>query len=405
MQTLWFVVRRNFPFDEFSKLCNFQCFMRTPNMPIASEYSAYTSTISARKEFANAIKQAYWERLKEEIVASPFYSLQIDEITDVSTQQNMILYVTYMREHGNGCICTSFVDLLHVKNAEAESLYSTLIAFLDKMKLPFHKMIGIATDGASVMIGANNGVVSRLKKVVPHLLSFHCVAHRESLAAGDAFKLYKEFKFVDKVARKLYEWASRSAKRRLSLAEVVKDFNLGRNGKLKLLKMHDVRWLSKGQVMIRIVRLMPALLNVLKAEEADLYAYLTNYKIEFLLHFFADVLGELNVLSCKLQEDHIDIFAIGNHLKASIESLQMAFLGNVFGCEAMYTQLFLTKVINQHGIIDYIDSSGNSHSHQLHLGPMCDEDVLDPHETLHGVVNNLAYMVRRSGAGHKKSNL
>ncbi|KAI5062963.1 hypothetical protein GOP47_0021510 [Adiantum capillus-veneris] len=160
--------------------------------------------------------------------------------------------------------------------------------FLDKMKLPLHKMIGIATDGASVMIGANNGVVSRLKKVVPHLLSFHCVAHRESLAA--------------------------------------------------------------------------------------------------------DVLGELNVLSCKLQEDHIDISAIGNHLKASIKSLQMAFLGNVFGCEAMYTQLFLTKVINQHGIIDYIDSSGNSHSHQLHLGFMCDEDVLDPHETLHGVVNNLAYM-------------
>ncbi|KAI5059891.1 hypothetical protein GOP47_0024311 [Adiantum capillus-veneris] len=101
-----------------------------------------------------------------------------------------------MQENGNGSICTSFVDLLHVKNAEAESLYSTLIAFLVKMKLSLHKMIGIATDGASVMIGANNGVVSRLKKVVLHLLSFHCVAHRESLACvGLALPILVKVKF------------------------------------------------------------------------------------------------------------------------------------------------------------------------------------------------------------------
>ncbi|MCO5605905.1 hypothetical protein L7F22_060091 [Adiantum nelumboides] len=214
--------------------------METPNMPISSEYSAYTST-SVEKEFIASIKEVYWNRLKEDIAASPFYSLQIDESTDVSTQQYMIVYVTYMLEKGNGPICTSFVELLRVENAEAEGFYATLMAFLVKMKLPLHKMIGIAIDGATVMTGVNNGVVAKLKRNVSHLLSFHCVAHRESLAAGDAFKLYKEFKFVDQVARKLYEWVSRSAKRHAALAQVVKEFNVRHHGKLKLLKTHDIR--------------------------------------------------------------------------------------------------------------------------------------------------------------------
>ncbi|MCO5588855.1 hypothetical protein L7F22_042815 [Adiantum nelumboides] len=176
--------------------------METPNMPISSKYLAYTST-SAKKVFTASIKEAYWNRLKEDIAATPFYSLQIDESTDMSTQQYMIVYVTYMLEKGNGPICTSFVKLLRVENTEAECLYATLMAFLVKMKLPLHKMIGIATDGATVMTEVDNGVVARLKRNVLHLPSFHCVAHRESLAAGDAFKLYKEFKFVDKVARKI----------------------------------------------------------------------------------------------------------------------------------------------------------------------------------------------------------
>ncbi|KAI5063894.1 hypothetical protein GOP47_0020564 [Adiantum capillus-veneris] len=216
-------------------------------MPIAREYSAYMST-SVGKEFANAIKQVYWERLKRETVASPFYSLQIDESTNVTTQQYMVIYVTYMRENDNGSICTSFVDLLHVKNVESQSLYTNLMEFLVKMKLALHKMIGIATDGASVMIGANNGVVLRLKKDVLHLLGFHCVAQRESLATRNAFKLYKEFKFVDKVTKKLYEWVSKSTKQHLSFAEVVKDFNLGRSRKLKLLKIHNFCGSQEGKL-------------------------------------------------------------------------------------------------------------------------------------------------------------
>ncbi|MCO5590602.1 hypothetical protein L7F22_044573 [Adiantum nelumboides] len=233
-------------------------------MPVTSEYSAYTSK-DAGKQFAQAIKDVYWDRLKKDIATSPFYSIQIDESTEIRTQQYMIVYVTYMQDGGNGSITTCFMDLLPAKSSDAEALHDSLLGFLTKLELPLQKMIGIATDGASVMTGASNGVVSRLKRSIPHLLSFHCIAHRESLATGDAFKTFKEFKFVNKVARKLYEWVCRSAKRHAILADIVNAFGIGRHGKLKLLKMHDVRWLSKGQVMERVIRMMPALLTVLFA--------------------------------------------------------------------------------------------------------------------------------------------
>ncbi|MCO5568530.1 hypothetical protein L7F22_022229 [Adiantum nelumboides] len=188
----------------------------------------------------------------------------------------MIVYVTYMQDGGNGSITTCFMDLLPSKSSDAEALHDSLLGFLTKLELPLQTMIGIATDEASVMTDASNGVVSRLKRSIPHLLSFQSIAHRESLAVGDTFKTFKEFNFVDKVAQKLYEWVCRSAKRHAILADTVNAFGIGRHGKLKLLKMHDVRWLSKGLVMERVVRMMPALLIVLQNEDANLYVYLTN---------------------------------------------------------------------------------------------------------------------------------
>ena len=65
----------------------------------------------------------------------------------------------------------------------------------------------------------------------------------------------------------MYEWVSKSTKRHAILVEVVKDFGHGRHEKLKLLKMYDVRWLSKGQVITRIIKIIPALLTVIKIKD------------------------------------------------------------------------------------------------------------------------------------------
>ena len=42
--------------------------------------------------------------------------------------------------------------------------------------------MGLGSDGCTVMFGANGGVGVKLKRLIPHLIHFHCPAHRLQLA-------------------------------------------------------------------------------------------------------------------------------------------------------------------------------------------------------------------------------
>ena len=60
------------------------------------------------------------------------------------------------------------------------------------------EVVGFGTDGASVMMGSNNGTVKKIKDQLarPYILAVHCSAHRLELAYKDACK---------QIALRLYE--------------------------------------------------------------------------------------------------------------------------------------------------------------------------------------------------------
>jgi len=55
--------------------------------------------------------------------------------------------------------------------------------------LDITKMVGIVTDGASVMTGKTGDVVKLLQGHSPPLIGVHCAAHRAALATSQAAKL------------------------------------------------------------------------------------------------------------------------------------------------------------------------------------------------------------------------
>jgi hypothetical protein len=66
---------------------------------------------------------------------------------------------------------------------------------IDELKskgLDISKMVGIGTDGASVMTGKRNGVVVKLKEHSPSLVGAHCAALRTALATSQAAKYVHE---------------------------------------------------------------------------------------------------------------------------------------------------------------------------------------------------------------------
>ena len=48
------------------------------------------------------------------------------------------------------------------------------------------RLAGLATDGANVMIGKNNGVAALLRRECKLMLNVHCICHRLALACADA---------------------------------------------------------------------------------------------------------------------------------------------------------------------------------------------------------------------------
>ena len=114
---------------------------------------------------------------------SQYYSILIDESTDMAVNQNMLIYIRIVT---NGVPETHFLCVKRIHEAKAETLCTTVIAALEEKDININKLVGIATDGAATMIGRKTGVVVRLRDKVPHLLATHCIAHRLALAAAQA---------------------------------------------------------------------------------------------------------------------------------------------------------------------------------------------------------------------------
>ena len=53
---------------------------------------------------------------------------------------------------------------------------------MNKCRVPMSKVIGVGSDGASVMTGDDKGVNGMTKKHSPFLVFVHCMAHRLNVA-------------------------------------------------------------------------------------------------------------------------------------------------------------------------------------------------------------------------------
>ena len=56
--------------------------------------------------------------------------------------------------------------------------------------LHYDNLVGLGTDGANVMLGAHNSVMSWLRCKQPVLVALHCHCHIGALIANEAYKVF-----------------------------------------------------------------------------------------------------------------------------------------------------------------------------------------------------------------------
>ncbi|CAI7772552.1 unnamed protein product [Closterium sp. NIES-53] len=192
------------------------------------------------------------------------------------------------------------------------------------------------------MVGSQTGLVARLRARIPHLAGFHCIAHREALAAKDAAEAYPDLDIVDHVVRSLAELLGRSGNFHLrfkELQEVLCETNLELQG------IHSVRWLSRGLAVQRLADNLPAAVILLYENDPKAYLVVTSLKFHFMLFFFADVLKELNTLNLKFQRRQVDVTHVLQMVDNTRLTLRNRYLSDAddFGDGSNELSAFLSK--------------------------------------------------------------
>lgn len=105
-----------------------------------------------------------------------------------------------------GKVETCFIGNYDVDCGTARCIYDCLVAVLREMDIELSRVIGLGSDGASVMMGRHGGVGALLKQANPFSIQVHCVAHRAALAALDAEKAVNNIKAYKNTISSVYSF-------------------------------------------------------------------------------------------------------------------------------------------------------------------------------------------------------
>ncbi|CAI5463503.1 unnamed protein product [Closterium sp. Yama58-4] len=168
------IAQHDAPIALYPLLVRFMAEQGCPDMRNSEAYGRYYSRY-AFGEFVEAMSEHLVARQLVDVKESAWYSLSFDESTDRARGKHLIVYCMF--ERGEAVVC-QFLALLSLERCDAAALYDAIVNCLWSKDMSMDKLVGVSTDGASVMTGKQNGVVALLRKRCPWLVAIHCVAHR-----------------------------------------------------------------------------------------------------------------------------------------------------------------------------------------------------------------------------------
>ena len=335
-----FVAEHNLAFlaaDHFTKLCK-QMF---PDSKIASEFSC------GRTKTQAIVKSALAPTLNKKVIeackSAPF-SILCDGGNDQDARKFFAIMVRFWDENACSAI-TQFLAMPICNRATAEALFDAISEELGSRDIPWSNVIGYASDTASVMVGKNNSVLSRIKEKNPHVFSLGCTCHLAALCAVAGLK--KLPVSIDNLLIDIYYHFKYSAKRWSEYADIEAEFEDIKP--LKFLKHCTTRWLSLERCIKRLIDKWPALYAYFDREANDtddservsrVDKQLKDTLTKLLCHFVLFALKPLNKFSTVLQTSTSRI----GLLQSDIRVLLQEFISNFIKPEVIQNSDDLTKI-------------------------------------------------------------
>ena len=141
--------------------------------------NAHYTSERFKQELVEALAPTVAKPIQESLHKSPFFSICIDETTDVSVTKQLIVYCRYLV---NANVHSSFISILELPDGTALTIVEAVCKLCEDLNLDMrNRLCGLGSDGASVMLGARGGVSKLLKDRVPFLAAHHCPSSSPSL--------------------------------------------------------------------------------------------------------------------------------------------------------------------------------------------------------------------------------
>ena len=130
-------------------------------------------------EFIESLGTWVEESILKRLQKAAMYSLIADECTDIANVEELSVFCRW--EEGSVPV-ECLIEIIPLKKADAEIIYSTLIECLKMKNLQVGRIVGLGFDGAATFSGRRTGVHACIKKHTPHALFVHCHCHLLQLA-------------------------------------------------------------------------------------------------------------------------------------------------------------------------------------------------------------------------------
>lgn len=247
------------------------------------------------------------EQLIHQIKLTNWFSLQLDESTDIA---NLAILLVYIRFEHDGDLKEEYLCSISLPtNTTSAEVFKALNGYIvDQSGLSWRYCIGICTDGAAAMTGRHSGVVARIKAVAPECKSTHCCIHRESLATK---KISVELNNILNEIVKIVNYVKANALNSRIFASLCDD--MGADHK-QLLLHAEVRWLSRGKVLSRVFELRNELAVFMQHRKPDWSQMCHDANWVAKLAYLSDIFSVFNELNSSMQGKMSSVFATADKI-------------------------------------------------------------------------------------------
>lgn len=302
-------------------------------------------TVARRiRELSEFVKTELFSRLK-----SREFALQMDESTDVAGLAVLLVFVRYEFERSieeDLLICEALES-----NTTGAEIFNLVNKYFVENDISWDNCIDVCTDGAKAMVGKTAGAVSRIKTIAKNCSSSHCIIHRQALAVK---KMPVSLKTVLEESVKLINFI-KSRPLNMRLFKILCD-DMG-SLHTSLLLHTEVRWLSRGKILLRLFELRAEVRAFLLEHPFDLQSRLIDKNWLFRLAYLAEIFSKLNEVNLSLQGKQITVFTANDKIKSFKRKIQFwlsSVESGVFDgfptlkevCEEMNTEELPQEIVN-----------------------------------------------------------